>query len=248
MSQHVAFFSDLHLPSEANSKNEQLLISYLKNLRKNHYTDLVFLGDIFDLMVGPFDFWKERHKNFFEEISAWTQNERQVYWVQGNHDFYLEDLLDQLGVQCSDNDIDISFDGKRLYLAHGDLVDEKYLKWRNQTRSPAFRALLSSIPEKIAEKLIVRIGNKLSQKSRKKTQRPHPNEIEKIQSLYRSFSSEKWGHGFNGVCLGHSHIDDLHIEKEHFYLNLGTWLDGSPRCALWSPSEYDYPKVEKINL
>ncbi len=247
----IAIFSDLHLSTHRFPEHEGIFVKTLQQLRID-CDELWLLGDIFDLLVGPFDFWKSIHKDFFKELNEWVQAGKKVLWIQGNHDFYLKDLLDREGIESSDDHIIKAYANQRLYLAHGDLVDtedQKYLDWRAKTRSPLFRKILLLIPPFLQEQLILKIGHALSKKSRKKSGAYQSSENSKaLKELYRKFSENQWNEGFRGVFLGHSHMDDLHISKDEssFYLNLGTWLDGAPRYAIWDSSEYNYPKVIKI--
>jgi UDP-2,3-diacylglucosamine hydrolase len=242
----VAIFSDLHLPGSPQdsprSDHETLFIKTLAHLRARNVDELWLLGDIFDLMVGPFPFWIDRHLDFFREIDAWTSDGRQVIWVQGNHDFFLEELLRKRGVRVSDDFIERRFGHKRVYLAHGDLVnteDAKYLRWRAATRNPIARGVLQTIPEALRKKLIPLIGAKLSDKSRAQSRENGRQELEEV---FMNYARKKWAEGYTGVCLGHSHIETLVEEKAHFYTNLGSWINYSPRYALWIPEEYNCPK------
>jgi hypothetical protein len=45
------------------------------------------------------------------------------------------------------------------------------------------------------------------------------------------------------VVLGHCHVDELFTQNDAFYLNLGTWLDGSQRYAVWQPDQEAFPNV-----
>ena len=238
----VAIFSDLHLSLSRRSGHEALFVKTLGDLRRNGTQELWLLGDIFDLMVGPFDFWTTRHPEFFMEIDAWTREGRSVVWVQGNHDFYLDELLAKRGVIVSDDFVERRFGDKRVFLAHGDLVnpdDTKYLQWRAFTRSPWVRNLLSALPSFLRDDLLVKLGEKLSDKSRAQSRDEGRAGLE---DLFVRYAKRKWDEGYAGVCLGHSHIETLLESEGHFFLNLGSWVNYSPRCALWNPEEYNCPK------
>ena len=249
----IAIFSDLHLSKHRHPAHEKIFVETLAKLRDEDECDeLWLLGDIFDMMVGPFDFWKKLHPEFFAEIHKWVILNKKITWIQGNHDFYLEEFLTREFITVSDNDLIKHYGGCPYYLAHGDLVDkedQEYMEWRRKTRSPFFRNLLKKIPFKSF--VITAIGDALSKKSRKKSSSyDNSSKFLELKNLFREFSSEKWGYGVRGIFLGHSHVDDLYIseEKNQFYLNLGTWLDGAPRYAIWDVTEYSYPVVIKIPM
>jgi len=238
----IAIFSDLHLSLTKRSEHEALFVKTLRDLRSQKTQELWLLGDIFDMMVGPFEFWAERHPEFFKELEEWKNDGRAVVWIQGNHDFFLDELLAKRGVIVSDDHIERLVGKKRIFLAHGDLVnldDRNYLEWRAFTRSPSVRYVLRKIPGFLRNKLLVILGEKLSDKSRAQSRDEGRTAL---ADLFLRYAKSKWDAGYTGVCLGHSHIETFHEEGESFFVNLGSWVNYSPRCALWNPEEYNCPK------
>lgn len=244
----IAIFSDLHLSSHQFPDHENLFVQTLKKLRNDNCQELWLLGDVFDLMVGPFEFWKELHPQFFEEIELWIKESRSVLWLQGNHDFFLEDLLGKMGVDVHDDDVVKSIHNKKYYLSHGDRINQEdlaYLKWRRLTRSSRFRLGLHLLPKSLQKRLIPYIGQKLSDKSRSRSHQGQKSAH--TTALYQEFATQKWSEGYDGVCIGHSHQEDL-IQNEQlkFYLNLGSWINYSPRYALWETLSENSPRIVKI--
>jgi UDP-2,3-diacylglucosamine hydrolase len=241
----IALFSDLHLAAAAPEK-ESLFVDLLRKLRtEEKITDLWLLGDIYDLLVGSYPFWVQSHARFFDELASLVSAGVRVVWFEGNHDFDLRQLLEPRGIQVVDEDLEVMIAGKRLYLAHGDLVnrqDLSYLRWRALTRSTQFKKGLNALPERARERLLPFIGRWMSDQSRKRGGRPR--DTTQTRSIYREFARAKWTQGFDGVILGHSHVDEeLRSEDGRFYLNLGSWVNDSPRFALWQPESQSFPKV-----
>ncbi|MEO5667676.1 MAG: UDP-2,3-diacylglucosamine diphosphatase [Bdellovibrionota bacterium] len=245
----VAIFSDLHLSLSRRTDHEALFVKTLGDLRRDGTKELWLLGDIFDLMVGPFEFWAERHPDFFAELEAWQKDGRSVVWIQGNHDFFLDELLEKRGVIVSDDFVERRFGNKRVFLAHGDLVnpdDHEYLKWRAFTRSVWVRAVLKALPSFVRDPMLVSLGEKLSDKSRSQSRDGGRQDLE---DLFVRYAKSKWGEGYTGVCLGHSHIESfIDSEDGRFFVNLGSWVNYSPRCALWNPEEYNCPKRYYVRI
>ena len=238
----IAVLSDLHLRNPK-SQIAMNLVDLLKKFRREGVTELWFLGDVFDLLVGPFSFWVDYYAEFFEELNTLGRAGCKVLWLEGNHDFFIEELLKPFGVRVHDGDLDLEYFGRRFFLAHGDLVnesDEAYLRWRKATRSPVYRGLLARVPEFIVKKLLWPLGNRLSSSSRQKNRSSHGD----LAQMYRAFAVKKFKEGYSGVFMGHVHIEDLFAgENGQFYLNLGSGIDGSLRSGLWDPSSKDFPKV-----
>lgn len=242
----IAIFSDLHLKNQMDAKN-QAFVNLLRELRQKQVTDLWLLGDIFDLLTGPYTFWREIHSEIFHELETLARQGCRILWLEGNHDFHLKSLLTPLGIEMIDAEITREIGSQKIFLAHGDLVnphDEAYLKWRAFTRDTRFRGLLSMTPEWIAKRFLLPMAESLSRKSRAKER-----DTEKtIQATYREYAAIQWKKGFSGVILGHCHVADFCTEKGHFYLNLGSWLDASLRYALWKPDSEPFPKVEMCRM
>jgi UDP-2,3-diacylglucosamine hydrolase len=242
----IAIFSDLHLTPHRRGEHETLFVSTLKKLREDGTDELWLLGDVFDLMVGPFELWVDRHPAFFAELEAWTKMGRPVVWIQGNHDFYLDALLEKRGVIVSDDFVERTVAGRRVFLAHGDLVnpdDVDYLKWRAFTRGPWMKLILNAAPDFVRRKLFVRMGEKLSDKSRAQS---HDRGRDSLEKLFEQYAAKKWSEGYAGVCLGHSHIESFVENNGRFFVNLGSWVNYSPRYALWDTERYSCPQRHHV--
>jgi UDP-2,3-diacylglucosamine hydrolase len=241
----IAIFSDLHLQASAPDA-EGFFVDLLRKLRtEEKITDLWLMGDIYDLLVGAYPFWIKRHVRFFDELESLVTAGVRVLWFEGNHDFHIRDLLVPRGIEVITEDNMLEVAGRKLYLAHGDLVnttDLPYLRWRAFTRSPRFKQILAALPERAREQMLPAIGRWMSRQSRKHGGRPR--DTTQTRAIYRDFARARWAEGYDGVLLGHSHVDeDLRSEDGRFYLNLGSWIHDSPRFALWRPETERYPKV-----
>jgi UDP-2,3-diacylglucosamine hydrolase len=217
------------------------------------------LGDIFDLMVGSFEFWKREFQELFEALEFIASTKSKILWLEGNHDFGLKTLLQKSGIEVFDGVVIKSFGEKKVYLAHGDLVNSEdfaYLRWRAATRSTRMQWALKLTPGFLMRKGIVPLAEALSAESRR---RPRDDD-QTIRSRYRSFAEQRWVEGFQGVFLGHCHVDDLYQDPpaQHFYCNLGGPIEAGSdptsvamRYALWIPELESFPKIyisEKMHL
>ena len=127
---------------------------------------------------------------------------------------------------------------ERVYLAHGDQVDDNnkaYIKWRQTIRGTAFRSVVRNCPEKIAHKVLLPIGEKLSHQSRALNRLAN---LEAYKQMFREFAFKRMSEGARAVFLGHSHVFDSYEQSEpaatsSFYINLGSWLEPTKRYAIW---------------
>jgi UDP-2,3-diacylglucosamine hydrolase len=239
----VAIFSDLHL-SKAQPAQEKLFIDLLQRLRSEEkITHLWLLGDIYDLMVGPYAFWRQEHAAFFAELSEYRKAGIEVLWLEGNHDFYLQKLLEEEGIEAIDGDCEKTVAGHRVFLSHGDRVnphDKPYLRWRAFTRSRGFRALLDRLPPRWRSQWLPKVGQWMSEKSRAQNR---PLATDELKQLYRNYVRERFAEGYDQIFMGHCHIEDDFREGGRHYLNLGSWVNYSPRYGLWTPLSDRFPKL-----
>lgn len=119
----IYFASDVHLgaPTISNHKeHEKIFVSWLDQI-KDSAKEIYLLGDIFD-------FWFEYKKvvprgftRLFGKLAEITDRGIPVHFFTGNHDVWVFDYLpNETGVIVHRKPMDISIDGKRFFLAHGD--------------------------------------------------------------------------------------------------------------------------------
>jgi len=246
----IAVLSDLHLPNRADDVN-RLFARLLEEFRASHVTELWLLGDIFDLFVGNFSFWKDLHRDIFEHFERLSRMGCQITYLEGNHDFRMNAVLESLGLRVRDEVCHKTVSGLACELAHGDLVnteDAAYLRWRAFTRNPWLHRVVGSFPSYLAEQLLLPMSEAISRKSRKHSG-VSPTQETSLRDLYRAHAEARFQEGVQALFLGHCHISDLYVRpgSKEFYLNLGTWLSGSYRYALWEPEKNFLPEVLKAN-
>jgi len=238
----IIIVSDLHIKS-AESPLAKSFVLFLNDLKSQNVAELWLLGDIFDLLIGDFDFWHQEYRDIFLKFLELSKSGCKVLWIEGNHDFYIHKLLRRYDVQVCDEEITREISNKKVFFAHGDLVnqnDHKYLKWRKFTRSYLLRQVLDKCPNNLAKTVLRPLANKISSKSRG-LRRDH---FVKIQKIYQDYAHKKFQNGISAMFLGHCHVADLYTEGENFYCNLGSGLEGTLRYAEWNPQTMTFPKVQ----
>jgi UDP-2,3-diacylglucosamine hydrolase len=244
----IAVLSDLHLREGdvTLQRNFARLLKQLYDLEK--ISDLWLLGDIFDLLVGPYEFWKKTYPEIFESLHYLRKNGVHILWCEGNHDFHIDGLLEKMGIDVVDGKQTYLVGKKNLkvYVAHGDLVnqnDKAYMAWRGITRNKTYRKILNWTPGILAKKYLKPWAEGLSAKSRARS-KTHSIDL---HSLYRNFAEGKFRESFFAVFMGHCHVEDLYPTSNGFYLNLGSALDGELRYAIWDPDADRFPNVYKYS-
>ena len=158
-----------------------------------------------------------------------SQRNVQLYYIEGNHDFHLRTLFDQANIQFLDESVVIPVSprtpngdvGKKLFIAHGDLVDQEdsgYLRLRKFFRSHVIRVAANIVPGAFVQKIGDLSSRTLEQKESDLPQNWPLENRDALRTLFRSYAKEKNRQGFDYVILGHCHDLD---EMKPFYFNMG---------------------------
>jgi UDP-2,3-diacylglucosamine hydrolase len=206
-------FSDLHL----SDPEEPLYQSFLRALDEpNSALDtVVFAGDIFEVFVGNSAYFKNKFEAFFKVLKDLQHKKVKLYYIQGNHDFHLQEAISPYSVIILDSELVLG----KIYIAHGDLVDQSdyaYLKMRKLFRSNLVQQSVRFLPGKMIQLIADSIARTHDQKEKDLSN--EPGVIPLVRPIYRAFAEEKKRQGFDFVILGHCHdLDDL----QPFYFNMG---------------------------
>jgi UDP-2,3-diacylglucosamine hydrolase len=249
MNSSAIIFSDLHLPSEINS-DYQLFLNKLQSIEKDQsISEVWLLGDIFDCLVGDQNFWLKVHSQFWSQLEHFAKSGKKVLYFEGNHDFAFKHLALKHGVQVFSEGRCHLFQGRRVFLSHGDEVDidnEAYARWRKFTKSSKVRRAYNMLPESVPKKLVVPFAEFYSAKRKAKRDPEHfENETEHYRQKFKNYAEKVIRErSYNAVFLGHSHIPELNsLGSTSFYCNLGSWLGEQKPYAIWNPEKENLPVI-----
>jgi UDP-2,3-diacylglucosamine hydrolase len=187
-------------------------------------TDLFLVGDIFD-------FWFSRKGRIYpdlEELIARLCDLKAqgvtVHLCEGNHDFFLKEYFkDILEMTVYEDIAVIERDGRRLFVAHGYLVDQsniRYLRLRKFLRSPFIYELQRILPLALLWG-IARWSSSMSKEIMGGAE-------EKIARTMGQFAQDRFTEGYDAVILGHCHRPGLEETtlggKPRIFVTLGDWL------------------------
>jgi UDP-2,3-diacylglucosamine pyrophosphatase LpxH len=138
----LIIIADAHVQEDHDEAEFFAMLSALQS----HTTDVVFLGDIFELWIGFDRYEKSHHRRFLQ----WCANElpqREIGFVEGNHEFFVARNHGESFTWWSED----SFAHPELPVcfAHGDKVNRKdlpYLRFRRLARSRPMRLLVRILP------------------------------------------------------------------------------------------------------
>jgi UDP-2,3-diacylglucosamine hydrolase len=119
----VFFISDAHLGADEREKEqvkENRLLAFLEHV-KEEKAEVYILGDLFDFFFEYRTVIPARHYRVLEKLGDLVRNGIKVTYIVGNHDFWLGSFFQgELGVTISRDPMEVSLQGKRFFLAHGD--------------------------------------------------------------------------------------------------------------------------------
>ena len=225
--------SDVHIKSSGDSA-EMLLLAFLKNPDVQSSDVILLLGDIFDLMIGPHSQYFSRFQDYFSEIKKLIINGTRICYVEGNHDFHIQNLYSKFFLVNKELDSSLfsmssSFTfvdaDKRIHFAHGDDMELDNPSYK------MFKSIVTSRPLKyyannlMPHFLIKSIGEYSAEKSRKRNNKRYSEESDltpvrenfrlSAEALYKTNPHEIF------VC-GHSHVKDIYQSENGFqYVNNG---------------------------
>jgi UDP-2,3-diacylglucosamine hydrolase len=221
----VFYLSDLHL-TDGDSPAAIRLADFLHS-RPVKGDTVILGGDVFDLFIGAKTVFRRKFALVLGAIRALDERGVEVYYLEGNHDFHVGEVFGGWeGVRVETGDFEIQADGARIYVSHGDLIDEEdrgYRLLRAITRSLPFQIFLRAIPGAIVDGL----GKWSSRTSRRynNAEKVDDARAQRLRALYLAFAHQQVAAGARHVLVGHSHLaDQVTISvsgNRGEYLNLG---------------------------
>ena len=212
------FIADAHLldPGDANYRK---MLSFFEEQRGRIRT-LFLLGDIFEFWMGY------RHTVFapyvplLEALRRLRESGTEIVYVEGNHDFHMGPYFENvLGCRILPDGGPVDLDGRKVFIAHGDLVnpdDRGYRILRRFLRSRALRRLKNLIPPDWAW-AVARWAGRRSRESRSERRAP--------RSMLMAHAGELFAQGCSAVVTGHFHEPSLTETEAGTVVALGDWIE-----------------------
>lgn len=223
----IYFVSDIHLGAPAldnNLEREKLFVQWLDEIKKDA-AELYLMGDIFD-------YWYEYRKvvprgftRTLGKIAEITDSGIPVHFFTGNHDVWVFDYLPkELGVQVHYQEMRVTLNGKKFFLAHGDGLDP-YDKGYHLLKKIFTSKVLQWAFSRLHPNFSMALGHAWSKKSRVSKGISVPFHGEEKEGLYLFAKSVLEREEVDYFIFGHRHLLlDLPLGKNSHYVNLGDWI------------------------
>jgi UDP-2,3-diacylglucosamine hydrolase len=236
------FISDVHLGlgnKEKEKAKEDRLIGFLKSVLPSANA-LFIVGDLFDFWFEYATVIPRGYHRTLAALQEFTDRTIPVHFLTGNHDCWTNDFLEkELGLHVYHQPFDITIDGKRLHLHHGDGLARNDLGYR--MIKPILRNRLSIFLYRwLHPDIGVRIARRSSRTSRDYTAQKVYSEEGMIE-----YARRRIGEGADLVIMGHRHKANILPVGNGLYVNLGDWIslntygeltDGVMRLKTWNPN------------
>jgi UDP-2,3-diacylglucosamine hydrolase len=128
-------------------------------------TQLLLMGDIFDLLMGPIDRFVDNNRDIINALNQLSQKIEVIYF-EGNHDFVVSKTFPDMKVySLSNQPVAASYKGSKGYLAHGDWGSSwSYRLYCTIIRNKPLLHGLNFVDKIIAHKISKFLENKMHKK------------------------------------------------------------------------------------
>jgi UDP-2,3-diacylglucosamine hydrolase len=185
--------TDAHIGK--NTDDQAAFFRMLESFERTGH-DVVFLGDIFELWIAMPRYEEDIHARF----RAWCRSQktiRTIGFLEGNHEFYLEEKKPATFTWCSKIAWQPANTG--VLFVHGDQInpkDKMYLIFRQLTKNKFAKFILHTLP--FGPLLIGSIQLELNRKNSKDRRYIPKGKIEK-------FAESRFAEGVDTIFVGHFH-------------------------------------------
>ncbi|MDP2077705.1 MAG: UDP-2,3-diacylglucosamine hydrolase, partial [Sulfuricurvum sp.] len=180
-------------------------------------TQLVLMGDNFDLLFGPVTQTLHDNRDSIERLNRLSQKIEIIY-LEGNHDFRLTSIFpDIYVVGRSQQPLILTHSEQRIALLHGDLkVPFGYSIYTSLIRNRSILFCLNII-NMIFNGIII---NTLSKQMQRKN---HCQKIENFEIIANRHKGTSWGEKCEVIIEGHYHQNRTFDLDGVKYYNLGAF-------------------------
>ncbi|WP_439488365.1 UDP-2,3-diacylglucosamine diphosphatase [Algoriphagus sp.] len=214
--------SDVHLGTKGSKAKE-----IARFLKQYNCDNLILNGDIIDgWQLKKSGSWKRKHTRFFNRILKMIENHStKVYYLRGNHDDFLDQILPfQMGNLSIQKDMIYESHGKKYFITHGDVFDSitTNLRWIAYLGDIGYTFLLwlNSVVNHYRVKQGLPYFS-LSQYVKGKVK----SAVSYIDQYEEELAKMAKVKGCDGIICGHIHKPENREIDGIQYLNSGDWVE-----------------------
>ena len=167
------FASDFHL-HEGDPAGVERACQFVAHVREQDAEALFLLGDVFRAWLGRSSLEEAGLAPFFDALRGASESGMRVVLLHGNHDFLMgAELEDACGVEVYRESLDISVQGKRVRLMHGDAFctrDVSFQRLHKVLRAKPMRWVFGKLPQRTLGALAHRLVHDATRTTGEKSQ------------------------------------------------------------------------------
>jgi len=214
--------SDIHLGTKGSKAKE--ITRFFKEFSCEN---LILNGDIIDgWQLKKRGAWKRKHTRFFNRIfKMMERNETKVYYLRGNHDDFLDQILPMaVGNLRVQKDMIYKSFGKKYFITHGDVFDSitTNFRWIAYLGDVGYTFLLWL--NGVVNQYRVKKGLpyfSLSQYVKSKVK----SAVSYIDEYETELAKVAKAKNCDGIICGHIHKPENRMINGIHYLNSGDWVE-----------------------
>ena len=223
----ISSISDVHVVNDKDDR-AKVLKSFLTNEIVLSSDYIIFLGDVFDCLVGERPEQLKEYEEIFKLVEKILKNQScKFIFIEGNHDFHVQNIMENKFSKYRNfyyrkKGLSLNVDKRKIYYCHGDDIEignPSYQLFRKIIRQDLVKYFFTCLYS--LEKLTF-LKKKIAKKSIKYFGEYSKKEESFLKEKFRGSAqliSEEYG--FDAVVCGHSHIED-HLSGANFdYVNNG---------------------------
>ena len=235
--------ADLHLGGGA-AATETLFYSFLESLEPEA-NSLLILGDLFEVWVGD-DIQSSLARRVASRLSRLSQTGTEIFFVHGNRDFLIGDeFATSAGMTLLDEPIIVTNASPATGFVHGDRLctaDEKFQRFREKSRSPAWQRKMLSLP-RFPRQWLGQFARWRSQRHGVAAGRRAPQITDVTPEAVEQLMTE---HGLTRLVHGHTHRLAIHgdvIGPQTERWVLGDWHGHAGSVLILTESELTLHRI-----
>lgn len=209
------FVSDIHLGINSKEREERFL-RFLSLLAPKD--SLFIIGDLFEYWLEYRLVIPKNGLKILMKLDELKNKGIKIYLLFGNHDYGLKNFLSkEFSFIIGEKYLDLKIEGKKLYITHGDFIDNSFLTKISQlmTKINLYQFLYSLIHPDIGLSFAYFFINftRICGKS-----------LGLKKAFYKFAENKIINENYDVVILGHIHTPVLIKIDKGYYLNTGDWL------------------------
>ena len=202
LSDGAIFIADAHYQVGIREEFYDFLV--LVESKKIETKEIVFMGDMFDLLVGSIEYTMKQNKKVVDLINSLSKSKKIIY-LEGNHDFDLKKVFPTITVVSLPNQpLVINYHDKHVALSHGDNFGGFGYRLYTTIIRDTFALKILNFIDKHNDNFI---SKKILKKQKTKQICKKTKEFNKIAKQKLKFYDIATNR-FDLICEGHYHMDE----------------------------------------